>query len=57
MNKLLVFYFLNFFIFYFKLSPSYIYYALGFLSKEFEAFKTSRFSFEKLNTLKFPSSW
>lgn len=39
------------------MSPSYIYYSLGFLSKEFEAFKTSRFSFEKLNTLNFPITW
>lgn len=39
------------------ISPSYIYYALAFLSKQFEAFKTARFSFEKLNTLKFPMSW
>jgi len=34
-----------------------VYYALAFLSKEFEAYKTARFSFEKLNTLLFPIEW
>jgi len=40
-----------------SISPAYIYYALAFLSKGFEAYKTARFSFEKLNTMKFPLSW
>ena len=39
------------------ISPAYIYYALAFLAKQLEAYKTARFSFEKLNTLKFPQSW
>jgi intraflagellar transport protein 122 len=39
------------------INPAYIYYALAFLSKQFEAFKTARFSFEKLNTLQFPVTW
>lgn len=30
---------------------------MAFLSKEFEAFKTARYSFEKLNTLIFPLEW
>ena len=38
-------------------SPAYIYYALAFLAKQLEAYKTARFSFEKLNTLKFPELW
>lgn len=39
------------------ISPAYIYYALAFLAKQLEAYKTARFSFEKLNTMKFPQSW
>mgnify|MGYP002146401039 CR=1 FL=1 len=40
-----------------KVFPSYVYYALATLSKQFEAYKTSRFYFEKLNSLKFPLHW
>lgn len=40
-----------------KISLSYIYFALAFLSKQLEAFKTARFSFEKLNTLIIPQTW
>jgi intraflagellar transport protein 122 len=40
-----------------NITPSYVFYALAFLSKQFEAYKTARFSFEKLNTLKFPQNW
>jgi intraflagellar transport protein 122 len=36
---------------------AYVFYALGFLSKQLESYKTARFSFEKLNTLNFPSAW
>lgn len=39
------------------ISPAYIYYAMAFLAKQLEAYKTARLSFEKLNTLKFPQSW
>ncbi len=40
-----------------KVFPSYVYYALATLSKQFETYKTSRFYFEKLNSLKFPQHW
>ncbi len=40
-----------------SVSLAYIYYALAFISKQFEAYKTARFSFEKLNTFKFPHNW
>ena len=35
----------------------YIYYALSFLGFKFEAFKTARFGYEKLQTLKVPVQW
>lgn len=38
-------------------SLAYIYYASAFLAKQFTAYKTSRFSFEKLNTLQIPQLW
>lgn len=38
-------------------SPAYIYYALAFLAKEFEAYKTARFTFEKLSLMNFPPKW
>ena len=38
-------------------SLSYVYYATAFLSKQFDAYKTSRFCFEKLNTLNIPNNW
>lgn len=37
--------------------PSYVFYCLGVLAKQFECFKTSRFSFEKLANLNYPLSW
>jgi len=39
------------------LSLSYVFFALAFLSKQLEAYKTARFSFERLNTLIIPQSW
>ena len=38
-------------------SKVYIYYALSFLGTKFEAFKTARFGYEKLQTLKIPLEW
>jgi len=35
----------------------YIYYALSFLGFKFEAYKTARFGYEKLQTLKVPVQW
>ena len=35
----------------------YIYYALSFLGFKFEAYKTARFGYEKLQSLKIPTSW
>lgn len=35
----------------------YIYYALSFLGFKFEAYKTARFGYEKLQTLKVPVAW
>ena len=38
-------------------SLAYVYYSTAFLAKQFEAYKTSRFSFEKLNTFQINSNW
>jgi intraflagellar transport protein 122 len=35
----------------------YIYYALSYLGFKFEAFKTARFGYEKLQNLKIPNAW
>ena len=35
----------------------YIYYALSYLGFKFEAFKTARFGYERLQQLKIPSAW
>lgn len=35
----------------------YIYYALSYLGFKFEAFKTARFGYEKLQMLKIPTAW
>ena len=35
----------------------YIYYALSYLGYKFEAFKTSRLGYDKLQTLKIPAEW
>ncbi len=35
----------------------YIYYALSYLGFKFEAYKTARFGYEKLQQLKIPSAW
>jgi hypothetical protein len=35
----------------------YIYYALSYLGFKFEAYKTARFGYEKLQTLKVPVAW
>lgn len=34
-----------------------IFYALSYLGTKFEAFKTARFGYERLQTLKIPSEW
>jgi len=39
------------------ISKVYIYYALSFLGTRFEAFKTARFAYEKLQGLKIPPAW
>ena len=35
----------------------YVYYALSFMATKFEAFKTARFGYDKLQTLKIPADW
>ena len=39
------------------ISKVYIYYALSYLGVKLEAFKTARFGYEKLQTLKIPKEW
>ena len=39
------------------ISKVYVYYALSYLGVKFEAFKTARYGYEKLQTLKIPKEW